>query len=161
MSLHKQGRSDSKWNRPPCCYTALIICLISWWIVAWQPSFSEWDPELTLQITRGNLHNYNTEKEDLLCIKLAALRLLKRICQLLNLSHIQGLLVMKHREEVQPLAFVNCVSHIILPGTVNWKRSRGFSVLMRFPYSQVIFWIPKEAFLSLTFTDSSARWNIF
>lgn len=33
----------------------------------------------------------------------------------------------------RPLAFVNCVSHVVLAGTVNWKRSRGFAVLMSFP----------------------------
>lgn len=31
------------------------------------------------------------------------------------------------------LAFVNCVSRVVLAGTVNWKRSRGFAVLMSFP----------------------------
>lgn len=61
----------------------------------------------------------------------------------------------------QPLAFVNCMSHIVLAGTVNWKRSRGFAVLMSFPWTQVIVWIPEEPLLSPTFTDPSVRAKLF
>lgn len=61
----------------------------------------------------------------------------------------------------QPLAFVNCMSHIILAGTVNWKRSRGFAVLMSFQWTQVILWIPEEPFLFPTFTDPSVRAKLF
>lgn len=62
-------------------------------------------------------------------------RLLTRICQLLDLTAVQSSSVMKRegRGLSQPLAFVNCMSHIVLAGTVNWERSRGFAVLMSFP----------------------------
>lgn len=32
----------------------------------------------------------------------------------------------------QPLAFLNCMSHIVLAAKVNWNSSRGFAVLKSF-----------------------------
>lgn len=61
----------------------------------------------------------------------------------------------------QPLAFVNCMSHIVLAGTVNWKRSRGFAVLMSFPWTRVILWIPEEPLPSPTLTDPSGAAKLF
>lgn len=65
------------------------------------------------------------------------------------------------REVSRPLAFVNCMSHIIPARTVNWKRSRGFAVLMSFPWTQVIIWIPEEPlqlFISRVMWSYSWRW---
>lgn len=100
------------------------------------------DLEPSLPITEGLIRNHNTEGGDVPRIKLTALTFFKAHtgCQLLNLTQIQGSPVMKQGGwgVSQPLAFVNCMSHIILAGTVNWKRSRGFAVLMSFLWTQVI-----------------------
>lgn len=63
----------------------------------------------------------------------------------------------------QSLAFVNCMSHVILAGTHNWKRSRGFAVLMSFPRTRFIFSIPGENLLLFTLpmkaNCSRLRWG--
>lgn len=63
----------------------------------------------------------------------------------------------------QSLAFVNCMSHVILAGTHNWKRSRGFAVLMSFPWTRFIFSIPGENLLLFTLpikvNCSGLRWG--
>lgn len=131
-------------------HASLWPSLVSLLTLVGYPLPSERDLEPTLPIRGGPINNYGTERGDLRRIKRAALRLLKHICQLLNLTQIQGSLVMKRGRwgVTHPLAFVNCVSHVVLAGTVNWKRSRGFAVLMSFPWTQVILWIPEEPWLS-------------
>lgn len=63
----------------------------------------------------------------------------------------------------QSLAFVNCMSRVILAGTHNWKRSRGFAVLMSFLWTRFIFSIPGENLLLFTLpikaNCSRLRWG--
>lgn len=144
------------------CHTYLWSSLVSLLTLGGYPLLSKWDLEPTLPITGGHLNNYRTEKEDAM-----------------HQTH-RPQIVKAHMSAVefdsdprlagnetggwgvsQPLAFVNCMSHIVLAGTVNWKRSRGFAVLMSFPWTQVILWIPEEPLLSPTFTDPSVRAKLF
>lgn len=144
-------------------HTILIIPHVSWLTLACYPSQCGWDYVPALSITGGHLHNYSRGEEDLLCIKLKRLHIRKAHMSAVEFDSDPRLGGNETggRGVSQPLASVNCMSHIILAGTVNWKRSRGFAVLMSFQWTRVILWTPEEPLLSPTFTDPSVRAKLF
>lgn len=107
--------------------------------------------ELTLLVTGGHLHHYSTERPAL--HQTHSTQFVKAHMSAVESDSDPKLARDETREwgVSQPLAFVNWMSRIILARTVNWERSRGFAVLMSFPWTQVILWILEESLQLLIF----------